>query len=310
MRLSHIKSYFEHHRTERNGSITLLVLIGLVWGGIQLAFYFQEPSELSGEPFEIYFAKNEKLEKKSNDLDTKQVVQLSDSLFDFNPNDLPDSGFVAMGFSQKDISTLRKYQSAGGTFKTKADFSRMYFLNETEFDSLEPFILLPNRRPSYQDTSKYSKKKTGGVKWSDTANTAYYSYSDIICDLNLADTNELKKLPYIGSFYARKICEYREELGGYHNIAQLLELWKMTPETIDKFANRVSIDLSAIRLMDINSVTAQELSAHPYVSAHLASQIVIAREANGPYDGMGNNCLEGLLNAELCVKLAPYLAFE
>lgn len=307
MLLGHIKSYFEHNRTERNGSITILVILGLVCAGSELAFYFQKPPEYNGAPFEIYFAKNDSsLASK----DSKDELNVSDSLFSFNPNELSDSGFVALGFSEKDISTLRKYQSAGGKFRSKSDFSKMYFLNAQEYDSLKPHILLPDARPAYQDSNRVSKKRTGGVKWSDTASTSYYTYKNIICDLNLADTNELKALPYIGSFYANRICEYREELGGFHTIAQLLELWKMTPETIDKFADRVSIDLSAIEQLNVNEATAQELSKHPYISAHLASQIVIEREANGAFESLGNNCLEGLLNEELCIKLAPYLAFE
>lgn len=307
MLLKHVKSYFVHHRAERNGAIALVVIMALVWIVVETAFNFKSPPELDGSQFAIYTAS---FNGNEADKETQQSV-LADTLFSFNPNTLSDDGWDSLGFSKKDVSILRKYQAAGGKFKIKSDVSKLYFVTDENYQSLEPFIDLPIKKSNrYQDTTKYNRGKGNKVSWSDTAKTDYYRYSDIICDLNLADTNELKELPYIGSFYSRKIVEYREQLGGYNTLAQLLELWKMTPETIDKFANRVSIDQSVIIKLNVNAMTAQELSSHPYITSHLASQIVLLRESEGAFPANDHNCLNGLLNAELCSKLAPYLAFE
>jgi DNA uptake protein ComE-like DNA-binding protein len=296
-----------HHRAERNGAIALLVIMTLIWLGIELAFHFKSPPKLEGSEFTIYTS----LHKEGADTKEPTPAVLKDNLFKFNPNTLTDQGWDSLGFSEKDISTLRKYQAAGGNFKIKSDVSKLFFVSDENYQLLEPFIDLPEKRPQdYQDTIRSHNRKGNKVSWSDTANTSYYRYTSIICDLNLADTNELKQLPYIGSFYAAKIVEYREQLGGYSTLAQLLELWKMTPETIDKFADRVSIDQTQIRKLNVNELTGQELSVHPYISSHLASQIVLMRESQGAFPAVQDNCLNGLLNAELCSKLAPYLVYE
>lgn len=240
--------------------------------------------------------------------------------FLFNPNTLTDSGYMALGFTEKEIETLRNYQNTGAEFHIKTDFRKLYFVDEKQYRHLESFIDLPENYPKTADYSKkefnkseYSSqdhsRKRDTVKWSDTTLVENYEYKPYTCDLNLADTTELKKLPYIGPFYAREIIRYRKELGGYHSLAQLLELYKMTPETIDKFADKVTIDKTKIRKINVNIATAQELSAHPYVDFALANKIVSRREIEKSFNNLDQLCATGLVNDELCVKLAPYLIF-
>jgi DNA uptake protein ComE-like DNA-binding protein len=234
----------------------------------------------------------------------------SRTYFDFDPNTLSDSGFAALGFSEREIQTLRKYQKAGGEFRKKSDFAKLYFVDEQVFRMLEPHIDLPEENDAYEPQKNFNKQEKQYVKWSDTASIGLYKYEPFTVDLNKADTSELKNLNGIGSFYAKKIVERRQELGGYHNIGQLMELWKMTPETIDKFAYQVTIDLSRLKKLNVNSATAQELAAHPYIPFDLASRLVHKREESGPFIDMASLKATGLLDAELSLKLAPYLEFK
>jgi DNA uptake protein ComE-like DNA-binding protein len=106
------------------------------------------------------------------------------------------------------------------------------------------------------------------------------------------------------------IVQTRKELGGFHTIAQLLELRNMTSETIDKIADKVSIDHSLIEKKHVNRATAQELADHRYISFDLANRIVQDREASGKYHGIQDIVDRGLLDGELSTKLAPYLEFD
>ena len=51
-----------------------------------------------------------------------------------------------------------------------------------------------------------------------------------IVELNGADTTTLKKIPGIGSSFARRITKYRELLGGFHHIEQLAEVYGIDEE--------------------------------------------------------------------------------
>ncbi len=293
--------FFEHHRAERNGTIAFLIIIfiALLVTAIFTEYYKPEQEDLS--VLAAYIEEN----KRHSQLEFQDTVKLKP--FEFNPNTLSDSGYAKLGFSQKEIKTLRNYQKAGGSFRKKADFEKLFFVDSLEYQKLEPFILLPD---SFSFDKKTEKKwESKKLAWSDTS--TYIPFKrDSLVELNTADTNALKSLKGIGSFYASEIVKYRYELGGYHNIGQLLELWKMDPDKIDAFADRVHIDTEFLETIKINQLTSQELSKHPYISLHLASKLIYSRESEGKFRDLKDLQERKLVNEELSSKLAPYLDFE
>ncbi|HKK40586.1 MAG TPA: helix-hairpin-helix domain-containing protein [Cryomorphaceae bacterium] len=303
--LERVKSYFRHYRSERRGLIVFAVALFLLIVGVEVFRLVYEP-----EVKRIDVLLVDRAEPEDSPEYETSFVEPEISLFPFDPNTLPDSGFSALGFSEKEIKTLRNYQKAGARFEIKRDFAKLFFVDEEEYNRLEPFIDLPEVKPKKEFVQSFEKKDSEPrVKWSDTASTENYKFEKFTCNINTADTNELKRLNGIGSFYANKIVERREELGGYHNLAQLLELWNMTSENIDKFADQIIIDPSDIRQIEINRVSAYELSQHPYVSFGDANKIVLKREESGTYPDSKAFCSLGLLDADLCRKLVPYLNF-
>jgi competence ComEA-like helix-hairpin-helix protein len=309
--LERVKSYFRHYRSERQGVIVLAIIVFLAIAGVEVFRMLYEPEI---ERIDILLVgANETTRSIELGGNESVVDQKEIRFFPFNPNTLSDSGYSVLGFSEKEIKTLRNYQQAGGSFGIKRDFAKLFFVDEEEYLELEPFIDLPDFKPK-KDSKDYSQsfethsEKTK-VRWSDTASTQSYSFKEFTCHINTADTNELKKLNGIGSFYAGKIIEYREELGGYHSLAQLLELWKMTPEKIDKFAEQIVIDPKEIDQIKINFASAYDLSRHPYLSFGEANKIVLKREEIGGFSNSKAFCSSGLLDADLCRKLVPYLNF-
>jgi len=293
--------FFEHNRAERNGTIALLIIVFIALIATAIITEVYEPEQEDLTELAAYIEEN----KSHSQLDFQDTVKLKP--FQFNPNTLSDSGYGELGFSQKEIQTLRNYQKAGGSFKIKSDFQKLFFVDSSEYRKLEPFILLPDSL----SFSKKTEKKWGSKKmaWSDTSTYIPFKRDSLI-ELNTADTNALKSLKGIGSFYANEIVKYRTELGGYHNIGQLLELWKMDPGKIDVFADRVYIDMEFLETIKINQLTSQELSKHPYISLHLASKLIYSRESEGKFKGLKDLQKRKLVNEELSSKLAPYLDFE
>ena len=319
-------AYFQHHRAERNGALALVIIILIIIAGSQAYFIWYKPPIKDTSEFLAFMDSLERMDnmgEASANVESERIPdKKSFEPFPFDPNTISDVEYGELGFSEKEIKTLRNYQKSGATFKVKSDFKKLYFVDDERYSKLKPYIDLPETLPAHSDSHavkrEYNKsspraddhlRKRDTTKWSDTADAKIYAYNPIVCDLNLADTNELKKLPYIGSFYAREIVRYRDELGGYNSLAQLLELYKMTHETLDIIADKVSIDQSKIRKINVNKATTQELAKHPYISFALANAIVSERESNTLFINMNKLCQTGLLNDELCVKLAPYLSF-
>lgn len=102
-----------------------------------------------------------------------------------------------------------------------------------------------------------------------------------IIDLNVADTVELMKLPGIGSSFAKRIVEYKEKLGGYYSVSQLLEVYGMDSVRYNGISNYVTTDSVALRKLKVNYDTFKTLLRHPYLEYDDVKKIVNQRERKG-----------------------------
>lgn len=104
----------------------------------------------------------------------------------------------------------------------------------------------------------------------------------IIVDLNTADTTLLKRLPGIGSSFAKRIVEYREKLGGYCETVQLLEVYRMDTARYNEIKDYVKIgSLFVPNKLKINSDSFKILLKHPYLEYDDVKKIVNYREQKG-----------------------------
>jgi DNA uptake protein ComE-like DNA-binding protein len=104
-----------------------------------------------------------------------------------------------------------------------------------------------------------------------------------VVELNTADTIELRSLPSIGPWLARKIVEYRERLGGFRSADQLLEVYRLTPGKLDTIMPYLVIDTTMVKRIDINAVQPEELMRHPYLSRSQARGLLAYRDKHGPF---------------------------
>ena len=81
-------------------------------------------------------------------------------------------------------------------------------------------------------------------------------------DLNSADTTLLKRVPGIGSSFARRIVKYRDLLGGYYVVEQLQEVYGMDRERYDAIHPYFTVG-TAVRPL---TLTIDSISYHPYLS--------------------------------------------
>src|SRR6218665_1531486 len=107
--------------------------------------------------------------KKNQHTKPPQIKFISESkpeiiLNEFNPNELDESQWKNLGFSEKQVKTILKYKEiVGGNFKSKEQFKKCYAVSEEKYQSLEKYILLPESNSDFKNntfTSKpYEKKK-------------------------------------------------------------------------------------------------------------------------------------------------------
>lgn len=185
--------------------------------------------------------------------------------------------------------------------------------SQTQADKPKPY----NRVASpYKPSGYSSRKKSGFLRETDKTPSERDPFHNrkfpegTIVELNAADTITLKKVPGIGSTFARRIVKFRDLLGGFCSVGQLAEVYGIDEERHEAMIRWFSVDTSAIRRLALNRLTAKELSKHPYISYRQARVIEQLVKQKGKLSGWENlQLLEEFSEADK-ERLAPYLSFE
>lgn len=219
------------------------------------------------------------------------------SLFYFDPNTLDEAGWKKLGLRNKTIQTILNYVAKGGRFRKAEDLSRIYGLFDDEYARLEPFIRIASATNDDQPESPtpYSPKP---VK----------SYTSI--DINTADTAAFIALPGIGSKLASRIVNFREKLGGFHAIQQVGETFGLADSVFQKIKGRLVLNNVAVKKININNATIDELKQHPYIRYALAKALIAYRDQHGAFGKIEDVKQVMLITEDIYAKIYPYISLE
>ena len=124
--------------------------------------------------------------------------------FRFNPNTASVDEFQRLGFSEKQAQSIVNYRNKGGKFRRKEDFAKSFVVSDSIYERLAPFIDIP------------------------------------LLDINRADSAAFDALPGIGPYFAAKMVEYRQKIGGYTSTEQLLDIWKFDQDRYDAIKDLIT----------------------------------------------------------------------
>ena len=125
-----------------------------------------------------------------------------------------------------------------------------------------------------------------------------------------ADSIILQIVPGIGPGSAGRIIKYREDLGGFHSVNQLVEVYGMKPETIELMWEFFEFTPSIFRKIKLNQSTTEEISSHPYITYGEAKVIVAFRNQHGMFQSAEDLLKIRIFKNEWVQKLSPYLDFN
>lgn len=219
--------------------------------------------------------------------------------FYFDPNTASLSDWQKLGVPDRLARRILNYRNKGGRFKNPTDLKKIYNFPDSLYQQLAPYIQITNKPISTQDLV-------------DRRARLNHSHELLSIELNRADSNQLKRLPGIGSTYARRIIRYREKLGGFASVEQIREVYGITDSLFQNIYPYLKVDTTefSLRKIPINHCDAAILAAHPYLSASKARAIIAYRQQHGPFRQLNNLLNIQVLTAEDVQKLAPYLLFD
>jgi DNA uptake protein ComE-like DNA-binding protein len=223
-------------------------------------------------------------------------------LFPFDPNTADSTELLRLGLQPWQVVNIYKYRAAGGVYRKPRDFARLYGLTLKEYRRLEPYIRISEENlPAENYFYKYEP-----IEERDTVKYPVKLQPEERIVLNRADTAQLRKVPGIGSFFARKIVDYRERLGGYYRVQQLLEIEDF-PETAVGFF--IIPDGTEFRKMNLNRLSLNELKRHPYLGFYRARAIVDYRRLHGHIESLQQLKLLPDFTPEAIERLEPYVEY-
>lgn len=221
--------------------------------------------------------------------------------FYFDPNNADSITLSRLGLRQWQVRNILKYRQKGGKFRKPTDFARLYGLSPSEYKSLEPYIRIADEGMGKEDM----RKEEGTRKTVDSMNYIVKMKEGETLELNSVDTTALKKVPGIGSAYARAIVNYRNRLGGYARVEQLKEISGLPESALSFF----TIGKVEVKCIDVNRMTIDQLKKHPYINFYQARSIVEHRRLHGPLRSVAEMRMMSDFTEKDIERLLPYLKF-
>lgn len=317
-----LQSYFGISRKEARGALVLMVLcLLLLWlpfffrrfllPGLHinerpvnvkmldsLAVVLEKASQAKSKSFKPY-------PKKTFGRKPGKPVKLSD----FDPNVASVDQLETLGIPAFLAKRIENFRSKGGKFRKKNDLLNIYDFPSELFHKLEKHIVI-TAQPTFEKNITGIKKHIGNDKAPYSTSSKPLKPVITAFDMNTADTTELVKLRGIGSKLSLRILKFRDALGGFHSADQYEEIFGLDSVALAEL-HRYGKVSSAVKKINLNSVSAEDLGKHSYFKNKKVTAIIINyRNQHGPFRSVEDLRKVRVVDEAMIKKIEPYLRFD
>lgn len=312
-----LKEYFTFSRGERNGIVVLLLIIISLLILPYLMDFFKQQQEIDFTNFQKEIAEFEKQQALAKEKKF-QPDTAAYELFHFDPNEITEEDWHRLGVGEKTTRTIMNYLNKGGRFDKKEDLLKIYGFDTAKYEVLEPYIVFnEEEKPEFDlfdktvyrkhEKKKHYKIREGG---SYDKKTEYKPKINVSVELNSADTTELLKVRGIGPTLSRRIVKYRDKLGGFVVVNQLMEVYGMDSAWFEIMKPSLRVDTNLIAKISINSVLQEDLEKHPYIAGNAAKAIVNYRQQHGRFTSVDDLKKVYVIDEKMFEKIKPYVLID
>jgi len=268
--MKNFKSHFTFSKEQRNGIFLLLVLIVV----FQCFYFFVE------FPAEDTSGNKEALSEFIKEIDSLRLVQLEKNkpkTYPFNPNYITDFKGATLGMTNEEIDRLIAFRKQNKWINSSKQFQEVTKVSDSLLNAISPYFKFPewitNPKPKNNAVYIYnSKPKTFAQKQ----------------DLNTATAQQLQKVNGVGKVFSDRIIKYRNKFkGGFIADVQLLDVYGLTSEVIEKITNQFTVKIpKTIQQININAATIGDLVTIPHIDYDLAHNIIEQRQLREGYNSI------------------------
>lgn len=296
-------------KSDRRIIVSAVALIGVAVGVIFLAGGKDRMPDSTTVPQTNAFSPVDSVASEAQEAPLASSTPIE--LFTFDPNTADSTALLRLGLARWQVRNIYKYRAAGGVYRTKEDFAKLYGLTVKQYRELEPYITIgADFLPAFTLFADRKTERANATEQRDSAFTPRYPVKlaeGETVDLATADTALLQRVPGIGSYYARRIIAYRQRLGGYVSTSQLNEIESFPQEALAYFT--LGNGGEPTEKLNVNSLSLNELKQHPYINFYQARAIVDYRRQNGPIADIDELRLLPDFSDAAIDRLRPYVSY-
>lgn len=305
----HIREFFYINKSDRTALVVLLVFAVIV-SGLILLLGSHDGHTLFSEADSVATENPFRQSANRRDAKTEEYIPTTTAKnaerFAFDPNTATSEELLRLGLKAWQVKNIMKYRERGGIYRKSSDFARLYGMTKAQYEELEPYIRISDdHRPAAEAFSQAAEREEGPAL-RDTLRFPVKLREGERLSLDKIDTLNLLKVPGIGRYYARKIVEYGQRLGGYVDVGQLTEIDGFPEESLHYF----TVGEGRVRKLKLNTLTLNQLRSHPYLNFYQARAIVDRRRLHGNFKNLDELRLLSEFPDEAISRLAPYVEFN
>ena len=261
------KSYFLFSNEHRSGIFLLLLLIVIMQG---VYFFVDFSPATDSDNLKLVQRKWLALQQDIDSVKWSKSNRTA-KMYPFNPNYITDFKGYQLGMTVTEIDRLLSFRKNGKFVNSAQEFQQVTRVSDSLLNEISPFFKFPDWVTAKKTTDKPFFK-----------NKYYKRVSIEILDINQADKETLMTIYGIGDKLSDRILSEREKLGAFKSMAQLNDIWGLSPEVLRELNKHFVIkSTSNAKTININSASIKELSNFPFFRYALAKDIVAYRTMNG-----------------------------
>jgi competence ComEA-like helix-hairpin-helix protein len=306
-----LERYFGFTQKEIRGLCVLIVLVGILMVFPTMLRWIQSDEKgtitaIDEKEIHDFLTSVQGVREQSSDFPISPGVERAIDYFEFNPNELSREEGVRLGLTERQVRMIQNYVAKGGFFSKKEDFKKIYAISQEDYERLFPYISIPkieNNKPAYSINLASDSLKIKPVQ--DRGEVTKLSI-----ELNSTDSLKLQDLRGIGPVFASRIIRFRDNLGGFHNVSQLLSVYGMDEERFEGIKDYVFVDSLLLKKINVNEADYDLLRKHSLISSKQANAIVHYRKQHGDFATINDLLKIALIDEDFLLKIAPYLIFS
>lgn len=288
-----MNNLFRISKRNRKGVLTLFVISILIifTPRILISLDEEEKFTISSLPIsklENQFNQSKYIQNKYSNSFKRKKFKSPKSKFD--PNQFKVEDWMNLGLSIKQANVIVKFTSRG--IYSNDELKKIFVISDEFYQLIKDSTIYPKKENNFSLQLNDNKIESQPIKK---------------VEINSANEDELVRIKGIGSFFAKQIIKKRDELGGFIEKSQLLEVWKMDQEKFDLIKDEFTIDNENIKKISINAATVEELKNHPYIRWNIANSIVKLRLQKNGFTSIEELKESHLITDEKFLKIKSYI---